>query len=138
MSHRKRVLLWGGELIVLAVVGLAIMLPLTSPPAHRINKDGIAQLKRGMSWQDVVRTLGVPPGDYRRRNKDEYRLVLAQVKNSNTSLHMLSGPLEEWVSDSFLVHVTFDRGKVGYVRDIAIEAPRDTGIFAYLLRWLGL
>jgi hypothetical protein len=80
------------------------------------------QVKEGMSREEVIRTVGVPPGDY---------------SSSGGWTHLEHGS-EQWSCDDGLLLVQFnDDGSATEVRVFKTRAPSPT-LTERIRRWLGL
>jgi hypothetical protein len=119
---RRRVLC--GLLLASAVLAcFAGWLWVASRP--RLTPERFRQVKEGMSREEVIRTVGRPPGDYTSGGK-----YIAMQPAS---------PLHElWVCDEGILLVQFDNGDTATrvaVGDNTIEPPTLT---ERIRRWLGL
>src|SRR5262245_47032505 len=65
-AMKKRWLLRLGLLAGLALFGFWLVLWWTAP-AYRINEETFSLLQPSMTDKEIVRLIGVPPGDYRSR-----------------------------------------------------------------------
>jgi hypothetical protein len=91
MTHRRRLLLSLVLLVALAVAGVGVVAWLAGPK-HRINRESLSQIQRGMTLQEVKDLLGGPPGDY-----------------SRSALVVRYWPGPQWIGEDFAIQVWFDR-----------------------------
>src|SRR5262245_26117509 len=66
-KKRKRLLLVAGLFVGLAIVGTVALYPWSEVPNH-INQDAYEKIAKGMTREDVVKLLGVSPGNYVTKN----------------------------------------------------------------------
>lgn len=130
MSSRKRLLLWGGVLGMLAAAGTCAVAHFTGP-RHRITSPNIAKLVIGMSASDIEAALGVPQGDY------GHGPVTSAVGSTNVFFPWQGLP-NCWSGNDAAVLVDFDgEGKAArfYVVTITRQAESPLDRFR---RWLGI
>src|SRR5262245_48672116 len=67
------------------------------PPALALTREGIASIRPGMEWEQVVAILGGPPGDYRKTaawpdlDSAEWRDQMAAFDNIQVDIDVLLG-----------------------------------------------
>lgn len=124
---RTRLLVGFGLLILVGIVSLWLVY--RSLHNHRINSDGYAELKLGMTEQEVVSVLGVPAGDYG-PGKGEilmYGILMSGPANTKT-----------WLAGDFAIIVCFDQnGRVYDMGTDGVYRPYDT-FFEMLCQKVGL
>jgi hypothetical protein len=128
-SIRKRpILLLGLLAVVLFAVGAGGLLLLERTPQHRINEEGFAEIREGMTLAEVEVILGVPPGHYGAR-----RVRVAAPANV-----LPDDCCRNWSTSDFAIRVYFNPGdgRVAFVRKPAV-IPEQTFLDG-LYRLLGL
>jgi hypothetical protein len=118
MSRRKRVLLWAGLLVVLAVVWLIGAAFIPSRPS------GLAEFKRikeGMTREEVLKVIG--------RRADTTRPVWTNGERGSEVLHI-------WRVGESTIYVTFDEQEM--VEDTHFVVDDPLPLIDRLRRWLGL
>jgi outer membrane protein assembly factor BamE (lipoprotein component of BamABCDE complex) len=93
-------------LFLAAVLGWNLYLAATRPRWH-INRERFEQIKEGMTRDEVLAVIGLPPGDYS---------VVKWPGEDFYWIDRVSGPAgmlerENWASDDGWIAVTFDKGK---------------------------
>jgi hypothetical protein len=120
---RRRVLL--GLLLASAVLACCAGLWIVSRP--RSMRARFEQVKEGMTREEVIRTVGAPPGH---DSNSGYRETPPDVRFEHD--------LEEWSCDDGLLMVRFDdRGTAAEVYVLDIGVGRQT-LTERIRRWLGL
>jgi outer membrane protein assembly factor BamE (lipoprotein component of BamABCDE complex) len=118
---RRRVLC--GLLLASAVLAcFAGWLWVASRP--RLTRERFEQVKKGMSREEVIRTVGRPSGDY--------------TSGKYIAMQTASPPHELWVCDEAILLVQFDNGDTATrvaVGDNTIQPPT---LIERIRRWLGL
>jgi hypothetical protein len=92
--------------------------------ARKVTRARLEQVKQGMSREEVIRTVGRPPGDY---SSDQYM-----------EPWIPSGALEIWACDEAFLLVQFDDG--GPATEVRTEdvMARPATLTERIRRWLGL
>jgi hypothetical protein len=105
---KRRWLLKLGVLACLGFVALVAFLWWTAP-THRIDQRGFEKIRAGMTSDDVVSVIRVPPGDYTTLQLDamspglrRQTLALKNFNNPDISL------FKAWLCDSACIVVSFD------------------------------
>jgi hypothetical protein len=124
MKH-KRLLLFLGCLAAVLLAGYAT-LRLTARQ-HRITRENVQVIEKGMTEDQVEVILGAPAGDYSSKRRFQFRHVLAK---------RWSGKF--WGSDEAAIWVHFD--EAGPVTKVVygLTEPVNESFLAKLRRWLGM
>ena len=123
---RRRLL--GGLLLVSAVLAcFAGWLWIDSRP--RVTRARFEQVKAGISRNEVIRTLGGPPGDY---SSDKY--MSSHVDEEMRIAGGVGG--EWWACEDALLLVQFDAG--GTVTGVSIHKVSRRPLTQRIRKWLGL
>lgn len=120
IRRRSRWLLLFGAAVVVAAVGLTAI-----GPAQRLqpSRETFVQVKEGMSREQVIATVGGPPGNY----STEWEIYSENL-----------APAELWACDEVWLEVTFDReGRAERVRLHDLSPPR-TSFLQRVRHWFGL
>ena len=100
----------------LALAGLVLFLRWTTPNA-RINRESFQQIRTGMTEEEVIEILGVPPRKY----DDSYVSKRAKKKFDVVGVTDLPGDdpnliTKAWVADGMAIQIGFDQtGKARFV-----------------------
>ncbi len=129
---RCRLLLFGLGFVGLAMVGIGLVIWLTTP------KQSIAAvaanphvIEAGMGLHQVEAVFGVPPGDYTTRAT---QLLIADPNGDVPSWHAT----EDWFADHASVRVYFDaEHRVLFARGVIEDRSPET-VWQRLRRWLRL
>ena len=122
----RRRLLFGLLLASVVLACFAGWLVMSSGP--RVTRARLEQVKEGMTREEVIRTVGAPPGDY-----TNGPVIMQGVSFTDTS------DIDAfWVCDDAGLIVYFDdAGTVSYVSIVDVIAPSPT-LTEKIRRWLGL
>jgi len=100
---RRSLLVRLGVLVFVTGSGIAFLV-WWSQPGHRIDKHGYELIQEGMTVDEVVAVIGVPPGDYATNNTWHRGHYLWMAKNlSNVDNDSLSW--KWWLSDVGCIHI---------------------------------
>jgi hypothetical protein len=106
---KKRLLVRLVLLACIALDGLVLFLRWTSPNA-RINRESLRQIEFGMTEEDVIAILDVPPSkndlDYlSKRVKDRFDVIgVDDSPQDNSPLNV-----KAWVGDGYAIEIGFDQ-----------------------------
>jgi hypothetical protein len=120
----RRRLLFGLLLASLVLACFGGWLVMSSSP--RVTMARFRRVKEGMSREEVIRTVGAPPGDYT-RDGNMYR-----------PLKGLFVGFEEWGCDDGLLLVAFDDGGTATRVVLGDNTIEPSTLTERIRRWLGL
>lgn len=104
---KKRLLLRLGLLGLLAFVCLWLFLWWTAPN-HRINQSYADQIRKGMTEDEVIQLLGLPPGDYTGARKMHARKLREAIVIELDQVARVRGcTYREWLTDEGALFVVF-------------------------------
>jgi hypothetical protein len=119
---KKRLLVRLALVSCLALTGLVLFLRWTSPIA-RINRESFQQIRLGMTEEEVIAILGVPPSkndlDYlSKRVKKKFDAIgMGEIRQDNSPLNV-----KAWVGDGYAIEIGFDQtGACRFVFHFAFE-----------------
>jgi hypothetical protein len=132
MTTRKRALVLPLAAVA-ALTGAAFAIRAwLAPIPHRINQASYEQIRGGMTEEEVIGILGVPPGHY-------YRGDCFWGQISGIRLSARDGKLEAWVSGMWWIEVAFSpEGKVRDKRGGPSVQPHEPTLLECLRRWARL
>jgi len=123
--------MWKGALPFLGCVGVTLVVANAAPwlalPKHRITLESLHGIERGMTREQVLEILAVPPGNYSGGGWAEY----FGFGRDECSIG------EEWVGDELAIRVVFNdagivqssfMGEVHRKKDVLFELRRRLGL----------
>ncbi|MCI0743828.1 MAG: hypothetical protein L0Y58_00330 [Verrucomicrobia subdivision 3 bacterium] len=133
---KKRFLVRLGVLLLLAAAAFVFVLWWTTPN-HRINVDSFKKIKNGMTLDEVVQIVGVPPGHYGAPSKNPGTIYLL-ASDAVLDPFKFEGTehVEEWHSDVGKLMLILNKEHI--VIAAQFESYGDDGLLAKIRRWLGL
>ena len=140
MKHKRLLLIFG----CVAAVLLAgyVTLRLTAPKQHRITRENIDKIHKGMTEEAVEAVFGVPAGAY---GKDggtgAYAIMGPNVSRAMIGLDLIKRQGgKEWVGEDCALYIRFD--DAGCVQEMHVGFGQPGGghesFLDKLRRWLGI
>jgi hypothetical protein len=126
-----RLLLTGFVVVLLAWVGFLAVRPWV--PRHRIDREGVQELRRGMTEAEVERVLGVPAGDYAYPRR---RYIFPPTISTYEYIEPLAW--KEWAGDEVKVRIGFGPDGTAWSISRSLAVRRTEGALDHIRRLLHL